>query len=336
MRLGAAVDARLDAQREAVAERVDAVDHRPAARRSSARRAAPGRRSRSSRSSMERQLEGMRRDQVGHRRRRAMALARPARCASAFSRCRWRWMPSKASRSITGPTSVASADGSPAASSFAAPRIISITPSAMPSCTQQQAQRRAALAGRAEGALHHRIDHLLGQRAGVDHHRVDAAGLGDQRHDRAVLGGERAVDDLRHLRRAGEAPRRPCRAAATSAAPTVSPGPCSSCSASAGTPASCSSRTASSGDGRRLLGRLGQHGVAGRQRGRHLAREDREREVPRADADPGAAPRQAQLVALAGRAGQHRRPHDALGLVGVVAQEVDRLAHLGDRSRPRS
>ncbi len=33
---------------------------------------------------------------------------------------------------------------------------------------------------------------------------------------------------------------------ATSAAPTVSPGPCSSCRASAGTPAACSSRTASS------------------------------------------------------------------------------------------
>jgi hypothetical protein len=35
------------------------------------------------------------------------------------------------------------------------------------------------------------------------------------------------------------------------------------------------------GDQRRLLGRLGEHGVAGGQRGGDLAGEDRQREVPR-------------------------------------------------------
>ena len=43
--------------------------------------------------------------------------------------------------------------------------------------------------------------------------------------------------------------------------------------------------TACGGDQRRLLGRLGEHRVAGGQRGGDLAGEDRQREVPRADAD---------------------------------------------------
>ena len=58
----------------------------------------------------------------------------------------------------------------------------------------EQPQRRAALAGGAEGGGDDVVGHLFGQRGGVDDHGVDAAGLGDQRHDRAVLGGERAVD----------------------------------------------------------------------------------------------------------------------------------------------
>ena len=168
----------------------------------------------------------------------------------------------------------------------------------------QQAQRRAALAGRAERALHHRVGHLLGQRGRIDQHGVDAAGLGDQRDDGAVLGGERALDGLGHLGRAGEhhagdarlrppAPRRRSR-----------PGRAAAAARRAGTPAACSSRTASQRDRRRLLGRLGQHGVAGGERRGHLAGEDRQREVPGADADPGAARRQAQHVALAGGAGQ--------------------------------
>ena len=68
----------------------------------------------------------------------------------------------------------------------------------------QQAQGRAALARRAKRALHHGIGNLFGQRAAVDQHGVDAAGLGDQRHDGAVFGGERAVDDFGDLGRAGK------------------------------------------------------------------------------------------------------------------------------------
>ena len=73
------------------------------------------------------------------------------------------------------------------------------------------------------------------------------------------------------------------------------------------------------GDERRLLGGLGDHGIAGRERGGDLAHEDRERKVPGTDADDEAE---------RGRgAGQQR----ARGLVRVVAQEVGRLAHFRDR-----
>ena len=69
---------------------------------------------------------------------------------------------------------------------------------------EEDAAGGAALAGRAEGGGHHVVGDLLGQRRRVGDHGVDAAGLGDQRHDRAVLGGERAVDLLADLGRAGE------------------------------------------------------------------------------------------------------------------------------------
>jgi hypothetical protein len=43
-----------------------------------------------------------------------------------------------------------------------------------------------------------------GQRGAIDQHCVDAAGLGNQRHDGAVFGCQGTVDDLGHLSRAGE------------------------------------------------------------------------------------------------------------------------------------
>ena len=55
------------------------------------------------------------------------------------------------------------------------------------------------------------------------------------------------------------------------------------------------------GDQRRLLGRLGDHAVAGGKRRRHLAEKDRQREVPRTDADEHAAAAIAQHIAFAGR-----------------------------------
>ena len=71
-------------------------------------------------------------------------------------------------------------------------------------------------------------------------------------------------------------------------------------------------------DQRRLFGRLGQHGVTGSQSGGDLTAENRQREVPRADA--------------------HHRAQRAVAVIAeviaclrrVVAQEVHRLAHFGN------
>ena len=84
------------------------------------------------------------------------------------------------------------------------------------------------------------------------------------------------------------------------------------------------------GDERRLLRRLGDDGIAGRERRRDLAAIDGEREVPRADAGEHAAPVERDAVGLARRPGQHhRRGEFGPRPRGVVAAEIDRLAHLG-------
>jgi len=63
----------------------------------------------------------------------------------------------------------------------------------------------------------------------------------------------------------------------------------------------------------------------------HLAGEDRERKVPRRDADKHALAVQLKLVVLGGRARQHRGVRDQEArLLRVVTQEVDRLAYFGD------
>ncbi len=73
------------------------------------------------------------------------------------------------------------------------------------------------------------------------------------------------------------------------------------------------------GDERRLFGRLGDDGIAGRERGGDLAREDGERKVPGTDADDEAE---------RGRGAGKQR---ARRLMPIVAQEVGRLAHFRDR-----
>src|SRR3546814_13029451 len=90
------------------------------------------------------------------------------------------------------------------------------------------------------------------------------------------------------------------------------------------------------GDQRRLLRRLGDDGVAGGQCGGELAREDGEREVPGTDAGEDAAAVQAQAVPLAGRPRQFAAVAELLlAALGVVAQEIDGLAHPGERSEER-
>ena len=66
------------------------------------------------------------------------------------------------------------------------------------------------------------------------------------------------------------------------------------------------------GDQRRLLRRLGDDAVAGRQCGGHLPGEDRQREIPRADADEGPATSQGQFIALTRGARQLQRGPEIL------------------------
>ncbi len=85
------------------------------------------------------------------------------------------------------------------------------------------------------------------------------------------------------------------------------------------------------GEQRRLLGRLGNRGIAREQSGGHLAGKDRHRKVPGADAHEHALAVQRDFVVLAGGPGQH------LGLgkmapchLRVVAAEISRLTHFVD------
>ncbi|EWS52440.1 hypothetical protein X551_04776 [Methylibium sp. T29] len=151
-------------------------------------------------------------------------------------------MPACASASITGPTSVAYSAGSPTASSCSAPPIIAITPSATPSCThsrrsaeQRWPAERKALCTTASAtcsgsallsttiALRPPVSAISGTMApsfaASARWMCLATGVEPVKHTPAVSG------------------------CATSAAPTVSPGPCSRVSASCGTPAACSSPT---------------------------------------------------------------------------------------------
>ena len=194
---------------------------------------------------------------------------------------------------------------------------------------EHHAQRRAPLAGAQEGRGYGVRHHLLGQGRGIDDHHVLAAGLGDQRDDGAGAGGQGLVDQPRGVHRAGEGDPRNAgigdqgRAHRRSVAGQQM-------QHRAGHPRPVQNVDRAGGDQRGLPGRLGDHGVARRQRRAHLAHEDGEREVPRADAGEHAAPVQGQFVAFAGGPGQGLR----LGEVGaapegVVAAEIDRLAHLG-------
>ena len=180
-------------------------------------------------------------------------------------------------------------------SSSMAPAIISSTVSAISSCRNNKPQRRAALAGAHEGRAHHIVDHLLRQRGRIDEHGVQAAGLGDQRHDGAAACRQRAIDGQRRGRRAGhrDAGERGMRQ--RNLAEQAS-GRRDQVQRLGATPASCSSRTK-----RAAINGVGSAGfattaVAGRERRGHLPRKNRQRKIPGTDAGEHAAPVQRQLV----------------------------------------
>ena len=173
------------------------------------------------------------------------------------------------------------------------------------------------------------VGHLFGQRRGIDDHGVDAAGLGDQRHDRPVFVGERAVDGAADFGRAGEGDAGDARIGDKARADVAVAG--NEMQRARRHAGFVQQRNGERGDQRRLLGRLGDDGIAGDERGGHLAEEYRQREIPRADADKDAAAAIAQFVALAGRPRHRLRRKRDPRLRGIIAAVIDRLAQFGER-----
>ena len=170
----------------------------------------------------------------------------------------------------------------------------------------EQAQGRTALSGGEEGRGDHVGDHLFGQGGGIDDHGVDPAGLGDQRRQRPGLVLQQGAGDAPGAgRRTGEGDAGHLgigdqggadRRAAGREAQDV------------GRYAGLVGQTHGGGGDQRGLRRgLGDHGVADGERGGDLAQEDRQREVPGADAGEDAPAGQAERIALAGRARQGDR-----------------------------
>ena len=173
-------------------------------------------------------------------------------------------------------------------------------------------QRRTPLPRRLKGRGEDVAHCLFGQRGAVHQHRVQTAGFRDQRRGRVQMGGHAGPDRQRGGGRSGEGhardpgiagQRRPHRPVAGQQLQR------------GGWHARLQHQVGRQARDQRGLRRgFGEHGIASRQRRRDLPGKDRQRKVPRADA----------------REQPTRRGGQALGLVGVVAQEIDRLAQFAN------
>ena len=165
----------------------------------------------------------------------------------------------------------------------------------------EEPQGRAALPGRAESRGDDIIGDLFGKRGRIDNHRIDAAGLGDQRHDGTVFGRERAIDVPGDFGRAGEGDAGDARIGDECGAErAVARREMQRRGRNAGAVEQFDRR---GGDERRLFGRFRHHDIAGGECRRDLAEEDREREIPWADANKQATTAIGQAIVLAGGTG---------------------------------
>eukprot|EP00659_Diplonema_papillatum_P018950 gene18950-biopygen19201 len=184
----------------------------------------------------------------------------------------------------------------------------------------QYAQGRATLAGTVEGRRHYVDHHLFGECRGVDDHCVLATGFGDQRNRTTLCiqtAGDTALQQARNLGGTGE--HHALDAIITHQARTDGFALARQQLQHAfRNPGFQQQAHGLCGHQRCLLGRLGQYRVAGGQCSGDLPTEDRQREVPRADA--------------------HHRTQRAVSVVGeivaslhrVVTQEVHGFTHFGD------
>ena len=238
----------------------------------------------------------------------------------------------RASASMTGPMSVAGSAGSPTTRAASAPFRPSI------SCVggvlrQDTACAGPSSAGRREPKAEAMTSsmHLFAQRGGVDEHGVQAAGLGDEGDDRARPGGERAVDRPGRVGAAGEgdavdaadgrpAPRRRSRRRPGARASRSGRRPASwnRRTASAAISGVCSAGLASTALPAASAAAIWPVKMAsGKFHGLMQAK------TPRPCSD-------SWLVSPTGPVRTVGPPNSRLGQHGVVAAEVDGLAHLGD------
>ena len=197
---------------------------------------------------------------------------------------------------------------------------------------KQYAQGRAALAGTVEGTGDRIARDLLRQCGRIHDHGILAAGLGNHCGDRSIAGRQRTVDDSSGFGRAGEHHARQTRIRENHRADAR---------AAAGQQMQHVARHTRlmqqlhrrSGNQRCRRRRFGENGIAGRQRPRDLAGENRQREIPWADAGEYALAVQREVVGLTSRSG-HALGHELPTRFGsVIAQEIARLAQLSERGR---
>ena len=199
----------------------------------------------------------------------------------------------------------------------------------MSSCRQRSRSAEQRWPAERNADVDHVVDHLLRQRGGVNNHGVDAASLGDQRHDGSVFPGEGPVDGAADFSRAGKHDPGDTRIGDELRANIAVAG--NQVQRGDRHAGFMQQRDRAGGDQRRLLGRLGDNGVPGHERSAHLTEKNRERKIPWTDADKNAAAAVTQQIAFAGRPRHQRGRQRMSRLRGVVAAIVDRLAHFRKR-----
>ena len=165
-----------------------------------------------------------------------------------------------------------------------------------------------------EGGVEHVQANLFGQRSAVHYHGVLAAGFGNQ-HRIVAAFGQGLVNQACNFGRTGEnhaADALVLRECCADVARTQN-----ELQGFGGNAGFVHEFDGIMGNQAGLFGRFGHDGVACGQRGHDFAGKDGQREVPRADGDDCA-----DAAAV--------RRQGLLGLIGVVAAEIDGFAHFGD------
>ena len=154
----------------------------------------------------------------------------------------WASSPARASESITGPMSTRTSAGLPRRSSASAPCSMCSTPSAMSCCrhSTRSAEQRWPAESKAEASTSPTTCSGSAVESTIIAFWPPVSAISGTLPPRSA--SLRLISAATSVEPVNITPR--TRASATSAAPTVSPRPGSSCSTAAGMPASCSRRTA--------------------------------------------------------------------------------------------